>query len=60
MARILGLDESIPAGALSMLVVVALEGVRPEVARALADWALRHCPVTDTVARPVPLTLELR
>jgi uncharacterized OsmC-like protein len=56
---ILGLDDSIPAGALSMLVAVSIDGVRPETARALADWALRHCPVTDTVARAVPITLEL-
>ena len=57
---ILGIDDDIPAGALSMHIVVAVGAVRPEIARSLADWALRHCPVTDTVARPVPVTLDLR
>jgi uncharacterized OsmC-like protein len=57
---ILGLADDIPAGALSMHVVVTIDRVRPEVARSLADWALRHCPVTDTIVRPVPVTLEVR
>jgi uncharacterized OsmC-like protein len=56
---ILGLDDAIPAGALSLRVVVTVGGVRPEIARSLADWALRHCPVTDSVARAVPVTLDL-
>jgi uncharacterized OsmC-like protein len=58
---ILGLDDSIPGGALSLKVVVrfsrALNG--GEVRNALARWALDHCPVTDTAARPVPIELEV-
>ena len=59
---ILGLDDAIPAGALSMKVVVSIQA--PDVDRAaletLARWAVDHCPVTDTVRRAVPLELEVR
>ncbi len=58
---ILGLDPSIPAGALSMKVVVSIDA--PDLERpaleALAAWAIEHCPVTDTIARAVPLSLDL-
>ena len=59
---ILGLDPAIQAGAMSMKVVVAIDapGLDREAANALAAWALEHCPVTDTVARAVPISLELR
>lgn len=58
---ILGLDAAIPAGALSMKVKVAIDtGAidRPTV-EALAQWAVDHCPVTDTVRRAVPIEVEL-
>jgi uncharacterized OsmC-like protein len=59
---ILGVDEAIPAGALSMKVVVALvnASVDREAFEAVARWALDHCPVTDTVQRSVPIELEVR
>jgi uncharacterized OsmC-like protein len=58
---ILGLDAAVSAGALSMKVVVRITGTSlGEDARvALARWALEHCPVTDSVARPVPIELEV-
>ena len=58
---ILGLDDGIPAGALSMKVVVTFDGppTGHEARTALARWALDHCPVTDTAARPVPIELEV-
>jgi uncharacterized OsmC-like protein len=58
---ILGLDDDIDAGALSMKVVVRFGGSRlgREAGSALARWALDHCPVTDTAARPVPIELEV-
>ncbi len=58
---ILGLDDDIDAGALSLKVVVRFGGRRPphRVRTALARWALDHCPVTDTVARAVPIELEV-
>jgi uncharacterized OsmC-like protein len=59
---ILGLDDDVPAGALSIKVVVSIEA--PEANRgtidAIASWALDHCPVMDTVRRAVPLELEVR
>ena len=59
---ILGLDPAIPAGALSTKVVVSVDapGVDREDLEALVAWALAHCPVTDTIAREVPLALEVR
>jgi uncharacterized OsmC-like protein len=58
---ILGLDPTIPAGPLSMKVVVAIvtrTASRNDVA-ALASWAIEHCPVTDAIARTVPLELDI-
>lgn len=59
---ILGLDPRIPAGALSTKVVVSIDAVDTDRAslEAIAQWALEHCPVTDTIARAVPLVLEVR
>jgi uncharacterized OsmC-like protein len=59
---ILGLDPAIDAGALSIRIVVSASA--PGVARAdleaLVHWAIKHCPVSDTVSRGVPLELEIR
>ena len=59
---ILGLDPAIPAGALSTKVVVSIDapGLDRETIEALVAWAVAHCPVTDTIAREVPLLLEIR
>lgn len=58
---ILGLDASVPAGALSTRVVVSIDA--PALDRtskeALVAWAVEHCPVTDTIARAVPLSVEV-
>ena len=58
---ILGLDDEIDAGALSLKVLVRFSGldIGSAAREALARWALDHCPVTDTVARPVPIELEV-
>jgi uncharacterized OsmC-like protein len=58
---ILGLDDRIPAGALSLRVVVAVQGGAPgrETIEALATWAVEHCPVTDTAQRAVPIEVRL-
>lgn len=59
---ILGLDDAIPAGALSVKVVVTIDA--PDLDRpaleGLVRWAVEHCPVTDTVSRSVPLEIEIR
>jgi uncharacterized OsmC-like protein len=59
---ILGLDPSIPAGALSTRVVVSIDapGVDRQVVDAIAAWAVEHCPVSDTIARAVPIIIEVR
>jgi len=58
---ILGLDDDIAAGALSMKVVVRFGagGLGREAREAIARWALDHCPVADSAARPVPIELEV-
>jgi uncharacterized OsmC-like protein len=59
---ILGLDPAIPAGALSVKIVVTIEapGRDRETLEALAAWAIAHCPVSETIARAVPVSLEVR
>ena len=59
---ILGLDAAIDAGALSMKVVVSLGGADAGQGgvRELVDWAISHCPVTDTIARAVSIEVEVR
>ena len=58
---ILGLDDRIPAGALSIRIVVAVQGaaIDRETIEALATWAVDHCPVTDTAQRAVPIEVRL-
>jgi uncharacterized OsmC-like protein len=58
---ILGLDPTIPAGALSTKVVVSIDapGLDRQALEALAAWAVEHCPVSDTITRAVPLSLEV-
>lgn len=58
---ILGIDSSTPAGPLSSRVRVRLSapGVEADELRALARWAVDHCPVSDAVRRAVPLTVEV-
>jgi uncharacterized OsmC-like protein len=57
---ILGLDESIAAGPLSTRIEVALDAGPAD--RATTDeliaWSVAHCPVTDAVARAVPLEIR--
>jgi len=55
---ILGLDDAIDAGALSVRVVASADGVAGAALRELVDWAVRHCPVTDTIARSVSIEVE--
>jgi len=58
---ILGLDDSVPAGAISTKVVVRFTPgeVPADQAEAIARWAVDHCPVTDGLRRAVPLDLEI-
>jgi uncharacterized OsmC-like protein len=57
---ILGLDDAIPAGPLSVRVAVALGGdLSTDARRELVDWAVAHCPVSDAIGRAVPLEIDV-
>jgi uncharacterized OsmC-like protein len=57
----LGIDESVPAGPLSVRTQVSIEadGAEPATINALVDWATAHCPVCDAVKRAVPVSVEV-
>jgi uncharacterized OsmC-like protein len=56
-AGILGVDDSVPPGPLSMRVVVRVSSSpgSPAQVREIIDWGVAHCPVCDTVKRSVPV-----
>jgi uncharacterized OsmC-like protein len=58
---ILGIDESVPAGPLSMRtrVKVTAQGVDEKSLRELVEWAIAHCPVCDATKRAVPMTIDI-
>ena len=56
---ILGPDEAIPAGALSVRVAARVSGLDDRQRREVVDWAVEHCPVTDTMARSVEISVEV-
>ena len=53
--------NSIAAGALSIRVAVqfADTDLDAEGQRDVAEWAVAHCPVTESLTRSVPLDIEL-
>lgn len=57
---ILGLDETVPAGPLSMRVHVrASSTASDEKVREVVEWGVAHCPVCDAVKRAVPVEVEI-
>lgn len=58
---ILGIDESVPAGPLSIRVRVRVsaDGVAEDRLRAVVERATRRCPVYDAVRRAVPTDMEV-
>ena len=58
---ILGIDESVPAGPLSVRTRVRLgaRNTEEESLRDLVEWAIAHCPVCDATKRAVPMTTEI-
>lgn len=58
---LLGMDDSIPPGALEMRtrVRIGAEGVAPERLREVVAWAEAHSPLGDVVRRPVPFQTEV-
>ena len=59
---IVGADDTTPSGPLSTRVAVRLRTVGAQASesalKALVDWAVEHCPVTDAVRRAIPITVE--
>lgn len=57
---ILGIDDGVPAGPLSVNVRVKLasNGSDPEKLKEIVAWAHDHCPLCDLTKRAVPITLE--
>jgi len=58
---ILGIDQSIAAGPLSMRIGVRIEarGRNRAELDELTGWALDHCPVVDAIRRAVPVEVEV-
>lgn len=57
---ILGIDESVRPGPLDMSARVHIAGdADEETLRALVEQAVLRCPVTDAIANPVELTLDV-
>jgi uncharacterized OsmC-like protein len=61
---LLGGDDDIPAGPLSVRVVVSADagGGDERMVREAIEWGFAHCPVCDALERPVPVehVVELR
>lgn len=58
---ILGIDEAVPAGPLSMRVHVrvAAAGVAEDRLREIVAWGIAHCPVCDAAKRAVPIETQV-
>ncbi len=58
---ILGIDEAVPAGPLSMRVHVrvAAGGVNEDRLREIVAWGIDHCPVCDATKRAVPVESQV-
>ena len=58
---LLGMDDSIPAGPLSVRtrVRIGADGVAPDRLREIVEWAEAHSPVADAVGRAVPKKVEI-
>ncbi|MGH3117755.1 MAG: hypothetical protein ACRDQ2_11735, partial [Gaiellales bacterium] len=58
---ILGLDDSVPPGPLSIRtdVRIKVEGTDEKTVRELVAWAVAHCPVCDATKRAVPMSREI-
>jgi uncharacterized OsmC-like protein len=55
---ILGIDQIVPAGPLSVRVHVRIADEQMRASN-IADWGAAHCPVYDATGRAVPITLEV-
>ena len=58
---LLGTEEGIPSGPLSMRVQVSIaaDDATPEQLREIVEWAERHSPVGDAVRRAIPSRIDI-
>lgn len=58
---ILGMDESVPAGPLStrVRVKISANGASAEQLQQIVEWGRDHCPVDDSIRRPIPMSVEI-
>ena len=59
---ILGIDDTVPAGPLSLRIVVrvaATDGTGRDALVEIVHWAIGHCPVSDAAARSMPLRVDV-
>lgn len=58
---LLGMDEAIPAGPLSVRtrIRIGADGVEAERLREIVQWAEAHSPVGDAINRAVPMQVEV-
>jgi uncharacterized OsmC-like protein len=58
---ILGVDEAVPAGPLTMRVAVRVASATAPAdrVREIVDWGVAHCPVCDAIKRPVPVEVQV-
>jgi hypothetical protein len=58
---ILGIDETVPAGPLTMRVAVRVGSATAagDVVREIVAWGVAHCPVCDAVKRAVPVEVSV-
>ena len=60
---ILGIDDAVPAGPLSMRVEIAVTptaGSDADTVRRVVDYGVAHCPVHDLARRAVPVEVDVR
>jgi len=59
---ILGIDDTVPAGPLSLRIhvrVAATDGTNSDPLVEIVHWAVAHCPVSDAASRAVPLRVDV-
>jgi uncharacterized OsmC-like protein len=58
---ILGLDDAVPAGPLSLRIALRLRAADADRGQLeeVADWAVEHCPVSEAVQRAVPVRVDV-
>ena len=58
---ILGLAEDMPAGPLSVRIAISIRSsAGSSDVLSLAEWAVAHCPVSDAIARAVPVEIVVQ